>query len=237
MLPVRPISLLDFFLWTWYYITKPKIPSIPENPSVWSNTGSPLWLTHLSQRQVLQLPVGIGEGDTCVSSQPLKQVGVGCWHGTCLSSAPPLPDLRCPCSPLWNKVKLLHLTSVKANKPGPLHLSWSLNVPRTGEKKQPACGRELPQLKGATAAQDARYTPQTESPQGPAPDLTECTEALSVPPHTKRVTKSHTFLCLLSKALVLKGSNVTSNTQALGLADTGIALAHSQLVASPRHGL
>lgn len=61
-------------------------------------------------------------------------------------------------------------------------------------------------------------TLQTESPQSPAPDLTESAEAPSVPPHTKRVTKSHPFLCLLSKARVLKGSNVTSDTQPWGLA-------------------
>lgn len=59
VLPVRPTSLLDFFFfffWIWCYATMPKIPSKPEMPSAWSNTGSPPRQACLSQRQVLQLP-------------------------------------------------------------------------------------------------------------------------------------------------------------------------------------
>lgn len=139
MLPVRPTSLLDFRpLWIWCYATMPKIPSKPEMPSAWSSAGSPPQQTCLSLKgRRFSFPLGTREGDTCVSSQPLKQVEVGCWHGTCLSSAPSLPDLSCPAlSALWSKMKLLHLISMKASKPRSLQLSRSLNVPRAWGKEE-----------------------------------------------------------------------------------------------------
>lgn len=99
VLPVRPTSLLDFFFPLSGFGAMQQCPRSLLNqrclqlgPILALPRGRPVSL----KGRCFNVPLGTREGDTCVSSQPLKQVGVGCWHGTCLSSAPPLPDQRCP---------------------------------------------------------------------------------------------------------------------------------------------
>lgn len=153
MLPERPISLLD--------VSQRSLLNQRCPPSAWSSAGSPLRLTCLSQRQVLQFPFRNWRGRHLCGS------GLLVWNLPKLCPAPARSEM--PCSPLCGvKQKLPHLISVKrqasldhSSSPG----HWICL--ELGKRSQPACGTELRQPKGTTAGS----TSQTESPYSLAPDF------------------------------------------------------------------